>query len=133
MNPEEDVSSLTLDELRALIAVQLNKHFLMDPAEGRVMGRGSIKEMQEDEKTFRAISDALDRSDVISELIERGVTLEEIALTREEVLAVADDLKRGAGARVRRRRRLGIRMADTPAGLGGSESCKLSIEKNKIA
>lgn len=50
MNPEEDVSSLTLDELRAIIAVQLNKHFLMDPAEGRVMGRGSIKEMQEDEK-----------------------------------------------------------------------------------
>jgi len=118
MNPEENVSTMTLDELRAMIALQLDKHFLVDLAEGRVSRRGSIKEMQEDEKTFRLISDALDRSDVIDALINRGITLEEIALTREEVLAVANDLARGAGARLRRRRRLGIR----PTRRSGGES-----------
>jgi hypothetical protein len=109
MNSEENISTLTMDELRAMIGVQLNKHFLVDPAEGRVSRSGSIKEMRQDEKTFRLISAALDRSDVIDALIDRGITLEEIALTRAEVLAVAEDLARGAGARLQRRQRLGIR------------------------
>ena len=109
MNSDENISTMSLDELRAMIALQLNKHFLADPAEGRASRPVSIKEMQQDEKTFRLISDALHRSDVIDALTDRGITLEEIALTRAEVLAVADDLARDAGARLQRRRRLGIR------------------------
>lgn len=109
MNSEESISTITLDELRAMITLQLNKHFLVDPAEGRTSRPGSIKEMQQDEKTFRLISDVLDRSDVIDALIDRGITLEEIALTRAEVLAVADDLARDTEARLQRRHRLGIR------------------------
>ena len=35
MNSEESISTITLDELRAMITLQLNKHFLVDPAEGR--------------------------------------------------------------------------------------------------
>jgi hypothetical protein len=125
MNPEKKLSTMTLDDLRAMIALQLDKHFLVHPAEGRVGRRDSIKEMQTDEKTFRLISDALDRSDVIDALIDRGVTLEEIALTREEVLTVADDLSRRAGARLRRRRRLGIRL--TRRSDGESINCSAPV------
>ncbi|GEM_PF-5761283 len=119
--PEADLSNMTLDELRALIAEQLKKEFLVDPAGGRVRGLRSLKEMRQGEKTFRLIFDALERSDVIGALVDRGVTLEEIALTRGEVLALADDLARSAGARLRRRRRVGIGAA-RPAGQDAAES-----------
>lgn len=118
MSSQESISTMSLDELRAMIALQLNKHFLVDPAEGRASRPGSLKEMQQDEKIFRLISDALYRSDVIDALIDRGITLEEIALTRAEVLAAADDLARDAGARLQRRHRLGIK----PTRRGGGEA-----------
>jgi hypothetical protein len=110
MNLEENVANLTLEDLRTMIARQLRKSSLRDPASRKVICP-PLKEMQEDEKDLQEILSALARSDVIDALTRRGVTLEEIALTRKEVATLADELKRVTGARIQRRRHTGLKIA----------------------
>lgn len=111
---EKNVANVTLEELRTMIARQLRKSSLRGPA-GRKAICPPLKEMQEDEKDLQEILSALARSDVIDALTLRGVTLEEIALTRKEVSTLANDLQRVTGARIQRRRHTGLRIVAVPA------------------